>query len=1370
MSLNFVPGEPNRTPHSSAFVNWNDVQILAYCSGNSLVIVTKNFQHLQTLYLSRDSYVVDINRVNGKIAVGVGSSVQIYTPTVSNFYNYNFRGRKDVAELEIEWSLESEITNNCDNSPVTCIAWSDLCDTYEDEVSTAQLFGLPEEYNSLTSCELCVGSEQSLALWRLYYTAQTGKHTPKHRLLWHKKQPNPVYMARFSPNSSTIATTGYGDRLVKVWHRVAFGIESAEFELNYVAVAAHVSLLHWKAGTLTKDDHSAAVSVADLKPANSIIKDVSRRPLERTSADNCTLYVYGDDSALRVFSMYYRDTGFTVVCSGLVQLPVDSFVAVVDSQTVDLGIRNVLDKLELHESHPRIAAPARDTEVPRSRSGSTLSLYHRRQSHLAQLLATSPEICLVFDRQGRAEIYTLVGSDGKINVGKLDGVVNSHGGLTRASIQLGKNCIPSDCQAVFVQDVQLTKTPDDMSLSLIIHDLFKNSIRHVGVSFSSLFQFEELEIASSISTKVTIGELQHKFTGLNKSIRKLIRSADGSVVLSTTRFGENCLWTALPLSDSHKTLNKNSTLITQSPILDAAFWKQGTYVIAYLEDSLVCFDCRLQSQYQAQIAKLAPVTGKFPVSTKQQPSCFFMVPETETDTAHAVAVYPDGTCSGWELVLNNDKCEIKQYPVQQLPSTYLASYVNPAGWKALIDENTQRDVLSTIDLNGDVRIYSTRLENGEISWILKREFSTGICKARFLNGSSIHRLAIVSENSDQLYIWDTRLGTLEYSETFETEQIKDIDWTCTNFNQGILAVGFDSHSLLYTQLRYDYTNNTPTYAKIKNVDISHQTRHKIGDSIWLSDGLLVIGSGNQFYISDQTLDPKKDYVTARAMGTLEIASNDIFQLCAALNGPLPLYHPQFIIQALLLGDFSIIKKIICGVSKSLRDLEFGTAVSVDPKLGINTSELQQLAAFDEEETTISKQMCDTIVERLAKHKLPFLTGHQQITLSSTVQIVSDIAETYGSILDTNGRRFYLGMKLFQLNLTKGVQFKSISMRDVTFALHSDNKDLLFNIINENSGGQIGAPEFSRNALAYWIEHTKLAEVMETVARTEFLKTQDTGRYKDPSVCSLHFLALHKRNVLVGLWRTSYGHPEQQKMIRFLGNDFKQDRWRSAAMKNAFVLLGKHRYIDAAYFFLLADSLKDCVNVVISKLHDTALAVAIARCYEKGDHGPVMKNIVLKHILPTALRSYDRWSASWCFWILGDRGLSIQALIKPTKSILEDSRKFGDVDSKLADELPVRKLDYEDPVLLVMYNSLRNRRVEYLRGTLDLDSQTEFEFVLAAALMYGKMGCDYLSLYLVSNWEFSEKKEIVEPTTGKEVQPPPPSQFQEPDMSAFDFGF
>ncbi|KAG7819982.1 hypothetical protein KL909_004731 [Ogataea angusta] len=1373
MTLNFVPGEPNRSPHCCSFVNWNAVQVLAYCSGNNLVIVTKNFQHLQTLYLPRDSYVVDVNRINGKIALAIGSKIQIYTPTVSNFYNYNFRGRKDVSELEIEWGLETEIENDKDGSTITCLSWSDSCDTYDDELSSAHLFGVPEEYNSLTSCELCVGSERSLALWRIYYSAKDGTHNARHRLLWSKTQPNPVYMVKFSPHSTAIASVGYYDKLVKIWHRVAYGIESAEFELNYTRLPAYVTLLRWKSGNMRRNNLSSTGSVTDLKPANSIIKDTSHRHTDVPHAEHCTLYVYGDDCVLRVFSTYYLDRGFQVAGDGAVQFPSQSFVAVIDSQMVAFGIDKALERLEQQETSGHLRngrALPRDGDVSRSRSGSALSLYHRRQSSLLQLLEMRPELCLVFSPEGRVGMYAFHACEGEIRVKKLNAVLDSHGGLTRACIRLGKNCIPQDCRSVFLQDMQITQTSGGHGLSLIVHDLFKNSLRHVGFTFESLLQFEELEIATSGSTAVAIGELQHKLTGHNKSIRRLIRSGDGSVVLSTTRFGESCLWTAIPLSDSHKTLNKNSTLVTPSPIVDAAFWKHGEYVIVYLADELVCFDCRLQSQYQAEIAKLAPVAGSLKIRPQENLCCFFLVPEPESDIAHAVAVYADGRCAAWELQLEKGRCRIHPYTADQLEAVHMASYVDPVGWNAAIGTSLQRDVLTTIQANGDVAVYSTRVQDGRIAWDQKQTFSTGIANATFLNGSSIHRLAVVNESRDQLHIWDTRLGTLEYSETFEAEKIRDIDWTCTAFSQGILAIGFDSHSLLYTQLRYDYTNDTPTYTKIKKVDISHQTRHRIGDSVWLADGLLVIGSGNQFYISDKTLDPQHDYITARAMGTLEIVSNDVFQLCAALNGPLPLYHPQFLIQTLLYSGFGGIEKLVLHFASALRALELGTASSIDPKLGFETPEHDVVGASRAVDVAVTRQTCNTIVERLAKHKLPFLTGHQQITLASTIQIMADIAEKYSSVLDANGLRFYLGMKLFQLNETKGAQFRTITMRDVTFALHSENKDLLFDIISEHSAVQIGAAEFSKYALAYWMEHTRLAEVLETVARTEFFKTQDSGRYKDPSVCSLHFLALHKKNVLLGLWRTAVGHPEQQKMIRFLGNDFRQDRWRSAAKKNAFVLLGKHRHVDAAYFFLLAGSLKDCVNVIVSKLRDPGLAVAVARCYENGDHGPVMKDLVLKHLLPEALRNNDRWTASWCFWILSDRALAIQALIKPARDILQDVAKFDAIDASQEAALPVKKMDYEDPVLLAMYDSLRTKRVEYLRGALALDVRAEYDFVLAAALMYQKMGCDYLSLHLVQHWEFSETKEIIEPSTGKEVLPPPPSAFQEPDMSAFDFGF
>jgi hypothetical protein len=82
---------------------------------------------------------------------------------------------------------------------------------------------------------------------------------------------------------------------------------------------------------------------------------------------------------------------------------------------------------------------------------------------------------------------------------------------------------------------------------------------------------------------------------------------------------------------------------------------------------------------------------------------------------------------------------------------------------------------------------------------------------------------------------------------------------------------------------------------------------------------------------------------------------------------------------------------------------------------------------------------------------------------------------------------------------------------------------------------------------------------------------------------------------------------------------------------------------AAAFFLLADSLKDAVNVCLRNLNDLQLAVGIARAYE-GDDGPVLRCIIDEHVLPRAVSTGDRWLASWAFWMIGDRGKSVQALL------------------------------------------------------------------------------------------------------------------------------
>ncbi len=77
--------------------------------------------------------------------------------------------------------------------------------------------------------------------------------------------------------------------------------------------------------------------------------------------------------------------------------------------------------------------------------------------------------------------------------------------------------------------------------------------------------------------------------------------------------------------------------------------------------------------------------------------------------------------------------------------------------------------------------------------------------------------------------------------------------------------------------------------------------------------------------------------------------------------------------------------------------------------------------------------------------------------------------------------------------------------------------------------------------------------VENIARNEFLVD------RDPTTCSLFYFALGKVKLVQSLWRQAAWHKEQGLMLKFLANDFTGDRWKTAALKNAYALLGKRRF-------------------------------------------------------------------------------------------------------------------------------------------------------------------------------------------------------------------
>lgn len=84
------------------------------------------------------------------------------------------------------------------------------------------------------------------------------------------------------------------------------------------------------------------------------------------------------------------------------------------------------------------------------------------------------------------------------------------------------------------------------------------------------------------------------------------------------------------------------------------------------------------------------------------------------------------------------------------------------------------------------------------------------------------------------------------------------------------------------------------------------------------------------------------------------------------------------------------------------------------------------------------------------------------------------------------------------------------------------------------------------------------------------------------------------------------------MTAFFSNNFSEDRWRKAALTNAYALLGKQRFDHAAAFFLLAGNLKDAVEICLNKLHDLQLAIVIVRVY-KGD-GEDLHKLLYREVL------------------------------------------------------------------------------------------------------------------------------------------------------------
>ncbi|PVU90324.1 hypothetical protein BB561_004925 [Smittium simulii] len=131
----------------------------------------------------------------------------------------------------------------------------------------------------------------------------------------------------------------------------------------------------------------------------------------------------------------------------------------------------------------------------------------------------------------------------------------------------------------------------------------------------------------------------------------------------------------------------------------------------------------------------------------------------------------------------------------------------------------------------------------------------------------------------------------------------------------------------------------------------------------------------------------------------------------------------------------------------------------------------------------------------------------------------------------------------------------INFREATWAMLSNSQSIIFDSIREiltlhNLSIEINSWNYIKSlAVPLWLnDHSQLCKILENSAKYEYSTNRNIY------LVSVLYMIFNRKSLVLQLWRTEQTHPDKDKIINFLKNDFSIPRWKSAAVKNAFALL------------------------------------------------------------------------------------------------------------------------------------------------------------------------------------------------------------------------
>ncbi|XP_041666018.1 dmX-like protein 2 isoform X6 [Cheilinus undulatus] len=412
---------------------------------------------------------------------------------------------------------------------------------------------------------------------------------------------------------------------------------------------------------------------------------------------------------------------------------------------------------------------------------------------------------------------------------------------------------------------------------------------------------------------------------------------------------------------------------------------------------------------------------------------------------------------------------------------------------------------------------------------------------------------------------------------------------------------------------------------------------------------------------------------------------------------------------------------------------------------INLSQYGPTYFGPEHAQVLSSHLMHSSLPGLTRLEQMFLVALADTVATTSAEVASSTDQQYtgAEALDECGLRYLLAMRLHTCLLTSlpplyrmQLLHQGLSTCHFAWAFHSEAEEELLNMIPAMQRGDPQWSELRAVGVGWWIRNINtLRKMVEKLGKAAF------QRNNDPLDAALFYLAMKKKAVLWGLFRSQH----DEKMTQFFKNNFSEDRWRKAALKNAFSLLGKQRFEQSAAFFLLAGSLKDAIEVLMEKMEDLQLAMIVARLYEADfENSSTCQGLLYEKVLGCnrdgsgyhcSRLHPDPFLRSIAFWIMKDYTQALDTLLERIPK--ED------------DENPDMMVKSCNPVVFSFYNYLRTHPLIIRRHfanpegtattvglTAEKSSADEINLIerklfFTTANAHFKVGCPVLALEVLS---------------------------------------